>query len=167
MEKWGLKFGKIVPKVKARDVVGKWKIFTGDTVQIINGAETGLVGKVECVLRKRNQVVVSGANIAKVNVVPRNGVEKGYYLVEKGINVSNVALVDPVTKRPTKVFWRILEDGKKIRVAKDSGVEIPKPPGPQIVRQSGPFDTNPEDALRRTFFPSLLIPPFPEDCSHI
>ena len=167
MEKWGLKFGKIVPKVKPKDVVKKWKIYTGDMVRVTSGPDKGAEGRIECVLRKKNQVVVSGVNIAKVKIAPQEGSDKLFFMVEKGIDVSNVSLIDPVSKAPTKIIWKILEDGKKVRISKNSGTEIPLPPPPQILRKAGPFDTNPDDATRRTFFPSLLRPPIPAECNHI
>jgi large subunit ribosomal protein L24 len=167
MEKWGLQFRKLVPKVKAKDVAKSWKIFTGDTVRIISGAEKGLECKVEDVLRKHNKVILAGANLAKVHVKPENsGIDRGFYIVEKGIHISNVSLIDPVTKKPTKVFWKIDDTGRKMRISKDSGAEIPKPPPPVIKREAGPFDTNPDVVKKKTYFPSLLTAPLPPECTH-
>ena len=167
MERWGVKFGKIVPKVKAKDVVKSWKIFTGDIVRVLEGDEKGKEGKVQCVLRKRNQVVVSGLNLQRVNMPAQEPGKPAHYLVEKGINVSYVSLLDPKTKKPCKASWKILEDGTKVRVSRSSGLEIPLPPPPEIKRIAGPFDTNPEDVHKRTYFPSLKTLPIPEDCSFI
>jgi len=63
IEKWGLKLGKIVSKVKPKDVVRKWKIFVGDTVQIIRGKDKGKQGKIISIARPFNQVFVEGANL--------------------------------------------------------------------------------------------------------
>lgn len=167
MEKWGFKFRKLVPKVKAEDVAKSWKIFTGDMVRVMNGPEKGVEGKVEDVLRKRNLVIVAGTNLAKVHMKPQPENDRGYYMVEKGIHVSNVSLIDPVTKEPTKVFWKYNDNGQKMRISKVSGAEIPLPPPPVIVRVAGPFDTNPELVKKKTFKPSLLTPPIPDDCTHL
>jgi large subunit ribosomal protein L24 len=165
MEKWGIKFGKIVPKVK--DVVRSWKIFTGDTVRIMEGDEKGKEGKVQCVLRKRNLVVVSGLNLQRVNMPAQEPGKPSYYTVEKGINVSYVSLIDPTNNEPCKAGWQLLSNGSKKRVSRSTGAEIPLPPPPEIKRVAGPFDTNPEDVHKRTYFPSLKIPPLPEDCTFI
>lgn len=167
MEKWGLQFRKLVPKVKAKDVAQSWKIFTGDLVRVISGTEKGVEGVVEDVLRKRNLVIVAGTNLAKVHMKPNNENDRGFFMVEKGIHVSNVSLIDPVTKEPTKVYWKYLENGEKVRISKTSGAEIPNPPKPVIKRVAGPFDTNPDIVAKKTFHPSLLVPPIPDTCTHI
>lgn len=167
MERWGLKFGKFVPKVKAKDVVKSWKVFTGDIVRVMEGDEKGKEGRVQCVLRKRNQVVVSGLNLQRVNMPSQEPGKPSFYMVEKGINISYVSLLDPTLNRPCKSGWKLLPDGSKKRVSRLTGAEIPLPPPPQIKRVAGPFDTNPEDVHKRTFFPSLKTPPIPEDCTFI
>jgi hypothetical protein len=77
MEKWGLQFGKLIPKVKPKDIARSWKIFKGDQVgycifesfddvfkvQVIAGKCQGEQGKVKDVYRKRNLVYVEGVNI--------------------------------------------------------------------------------------------------------
>lgn len=66
LEKWGLRFGKIVSKVKPRDVVKKWKIFIGDTVEIIEGKDKGKQGKVINIIKPFNQVFVEGLNLVLI-----------------------------------------------------------------------------------------------------
>lgn len=65
MEKWGLKFGKMVPKVKAADLVNSWKIVKGDMVEVITGAYKGKQGKVLRVQRERNGLIVEGVNLVR------------------------------------------------------------------------------------------------------
>lgn len=63
MEKWGLKFGKMVPKVKAADLCNSWRIVKGDMVEVISGAYKGKQGKVLRVQRERNGLIVEGVNL--------------------------------------------------------------------------------------------------------
>ncbi len=63
MEKWGVKFGKIVSKIKPMDLARSWKIFQGDQVKVIAGRCKGEEGKVIQVRRKNNQVIIEGVNL--------------------------------------------------------------------------------------------------------
>ena len=101
------------------------KIKTGDLVTIISGDEKGKQGKVWKVLPKDNAVIVEGLNIVKKHVKPNQNNTKGS-IVEKPnkIHVSNVALVDPKTNKPTRIGYKIGKENKKVRVAKKSGTEI-------------------------------------------
>ena len=80
----------------------------------------------------------------------------GVFKVEAPIHYSNVNLVDPVSKKPTRVAMRFLEDGTKVRVSKRSGTIIPKPEDLKMRKvprpsQPGPMDTPPEEATRETW----------------
>ena len=63
MEKWGIRFGKMVPKVKAADLIKTWKIVKGDVVQVMTGKYSGQQGKVLRVQRDRNSLIVEGVNL--------------------------------------------------------------------------------------------------------
>lgn len=63
MEKWGIRFGKMVPKVKAADLIKTWKIVKGDVVQVMAGKYSGQQGKVLRVQRDRNSLIVEGVNL--------------------------------------------------------------------------------------------------------
>lgn len=65
MEKWGLKFGKMVPKVKPADLLNSWKIVKADMVEVIAGAYKGKQGKVLRVQRDRNGLIVEGVNLVR------------------------------------------------------------------------------------------------------
>ena len=101
------------------------KIKTGDLVVVISGDEKGKQGKVLKVLPSESCVVVEGINIVKKHVKPNQNNTKGS-IVEKPnkIHISNVALVDPKTNKPTRVGYKVGKDNKKIRVSKKSGTEI-------------------------------------------
>lgn len=99
------------------------KFIKGDTVQIIAGKENGSQGVIIQVLPKDNKVVVEGRNIAKRHTKARSATQ-GSEIIEKPmpIHVSNVMLV--VKGKPTRVGYKIKEDGTKVRVAKKSGEEV-------------------------------------------
>lgn len=106
----------------------KIKIRKGDLVQVIAGNSKGTQGKVLQVLTDKNRAIVEGANIVKKHSKPSatnpNG---GIIEIEAGIHISNLALIDPKSGKPTRVGRKVVEvDGKKkiVRIAKKSGEEI-------------------------------------------
>src|SRR5690625_1003184 len=105
------------------------KIKKDDLVQVITGKDKGLQGKVLRVLPKKNRVLVEGINRVKRHL--RAGqfgeTEGGIVESEAPIHISNVAVVDPESGKPTRVGYRFEDvDGetKKVRYAKDSGKEL-------------------------------------------
>ena len=94
----------------------------GDKVVVIAGSDKGKEGTVEKVMA--DKVIIENINLAKKHMKP-NAVNPDGGIVEKemAINVSNVALLDPETNKPTRVGFEV-KDGKKIRIAKKSGKEI-------------------------------------------
>ncbi len=93
----------------------------GDKVIVITGADKGKTGIVQRAYPKLNKVVVEGVNIRKKHRKPTQNNPEGSILeVYAPIHVSNVALIDPKTKKPTRVGVRI-EKGQKVRYAKKSG----------------------------------------------
>jgi len=105
----------------------KTKIKTGDEVIVIAGKEKGKTGKVKKVIRneKRVMVIVEGVNVGKKHLKHIEGVQEGGIInIERPIDISNVALIDPKTGKPTKVGYKIIEEGntiKKVRIARKSG----------------------------------------------
>ena len=100
------------------------RIKKGDIVVIIAGAEKGQTGEVLQVLRKSERVVVKGVNIVTKHNRPSNAnPDGGITQKEAPISISNVAYLDPVEKKPTKVGYKF-EDGKKVRFCKLSGTII-------------------------------------------
>ena len=98
------------------------RIRKGDTVLVTTGTDKGRRGEVLRVHPKDNRAVVQGVNVAKRHTKPRGmGQPGGIVEVEATIHLSNLKLVDPKTSQPTKVGFRVLEDGRKVRVAKASG----------------------------------------------
>ena len=98
------------------------RIRKGDKVVVITGADRGKRGEVLSVRPKDNRAVVQGVNIAKKHQKPTGmGQPGGIIEKEATIHLSNVMLIDPKTDKPTRVGFRILDDGRKVRVARATG----------------------------------------------
>ena len=97
---------------------------TGDKVVVISGKDKGKEGKITHVLRAENKVIIEGVNIVKKHV-KGNGQQAGSINeVEAPIHASNVMIIDPKTKKPTRIGHSINKDGKKIRVTKKSNSSL-------------------------------------------
>ena len=97
---------------------------TGDKVVVISGKDKGKEGKITHVLRSENRVVVEGINIVKKHVKGNGQTAGSINEVEAPIHASNVMIVDPKTKKPTRIGHSVNKDGKKIRVAKKSNSSL-------------------------------------------
>ena len=106
------------------------RIRKGDTVVVISGKDKGKTGKVTRVLVEENRVVVQGVNLIKRHTrpTPRNP-SGGIVEREQAIHASKVMPVDPKTGKGTRVRFKPLEGGRKIRIAAKSGEEIPAASG--------------------------------------
>ncbi len=102
------------------------RIRKGDTVVVISGKDAGKTGKVARLIPDVDRVVVEGVNLVKRHQkpTPRNP-SGGIIEREQAIHVSKVMPVDPKTGKGTRVRFKTLENGKKIRIAVKSGEEIP------------------------------------------
>ena len=101
------------------------KLKTGDKVVVISGSNKGKEGTIAKILKEQNRVVVSGVNLRKKHLKPKNNNGTGEIVeVEAPIHASNVMLVDPKTKKPTKVRVEKDSKGKKIRISKKSNEKI-------------------------------------------
>ena len=97
------------------------KIKKGDRVKVIAGRSKGKIGDVLRVLPSEDRVVVAGVNVIKRHTKPGRTEQGGIIEREAAIHVSNVALLDPKSDKPTKVGFKFLEDGRKVRFARASG----------------------------------------------
>ena len=104
----------------------KLKIKKGDKVKVITGKNKGKTGDVIKVFPASNKLIVSGINLVKKHTKPSQMSEGGIIQKELPIHISNVSHIDPKTSVVTKVGYKTLEDGKKIRFAKKSGEIISK-----------------------------------------
>ncbi|MBP3402650.1 MAG: 50S ribosomal protein L24 [Alphaproteobacteria bacterium] len=99
------------------------KIKKGDQVIVTTGRDKGKQGEVLRAMPKTNKVVVQGVNMVKRHTRPSQTNAGGIISKEAPIDVSNVALIDPETGKPTRVGFKVV-DGEKVRVAKKSGKVI-------------------------------------------
>ena len=99
----------------------KLKIKKGDKVVVITGRDKGKSGEVLRVVPAENRVIVQGVHMVKRHTRPGAGQPGGIVEKEAAIHVSNVAHVDPKSNKPTRIGYKFLEDGRKVRFAKRSG----------------------------------------------
>lgn len=102
----------------------KLRIKKGDKVKVLTGKDKGKQGEVIEVFPRENRARVSGVNVAKRHQKPSAGHAGGIVSVEAPIHLSNIACIDPKSGSATRVGYKILEDGQKVRVAKKSGEVI-------------------------------------------
>ncbi len=103
----------------------KRKIRKDDEVIVLTGRDKGKRGAVLRVVTKTDRVLVEGVNVTKRHVKPTQAEPQGGIVErEAPIHISNVALIDPESDRPTRVRYKNLEDGRKVRVAARSGEVI-------------------------------------------
>jgi large subunit ribosomal protein L24 len=97
------------------------KIKKGDKVVVLAGRDKGRKGEVTLVMPKDGKAVVSGVNLVKRHQKQTQTQEGGIISKEAAIQLSNIAIVDPKDGKATRVGFKILDDGRKVRVAKRSG----------------------------------------------
>jgi large subunit ribosomal protein L24 len=100
------------------------KIKKGDTVIVLTGRDKGRSGEVLRVIPSENRVVVDGVNMVKKHKRPSPASAGGIESMAAPIHISNVAHKDPQSGKATRIGFRILEDGRKVRFAKASGEVI-------------------------------------------
>lgn len=99
------------------------KIKKGDKVKILLGKDRGKEEKVEKVYDKKGKVLILGVNVYKRHVKKQGQVEGGILDIPKPIDISNVALICPSCKKPTRVGFKMTKEGK-LRVCKKCHKEI-------------------------------------------
>ena len=97
------------------------KIKKGDTVVVLTGRDSGRSGEVVQVMPKDDKALVRGINLVKKHQKQTQNQEGGIISKEAAIHLSNLAVADPKDGKPTRVGFRILDDGRKVRFAKRSG----------------------------------------------
>ena len=97
------------------------KIKKGDSVVVITGRDKGRTGKVLTVMPKEGRAIVEGINLVKRHQKQSQTQEAGIISKEAAIQLSNLAVADPRDGKPSRVGFKILEDGRKVRFAKLSG----------------------------------------------
>jgi large subunit ribosomal protein L24 len=100
------------------------KIRKGDKVVVLSGRDKGRSGEVIEVRPDEERALVRGVNMVKRHQKQTAAQEGGIISKEAPVHLSNLAIADPKSGKPTRVAFKILPDGKKVRIAKRSGVEI-------------------------------------------
>jgi len=100
------------------------KIRKGDKVIVLTGRDKGRTGEVISVQTTEGRALVRGVNMVKRHQKQTAQQAGGIISKEASIHLSNVALADPKDGKPTRVGFKIMNDGRKVRVARRSGVEI-------------------------------------------
>jgi large subunit ribosomal protein L24 len=100
------------------------KIRKGDKVRVLTGRDKGREGEVLKVMPKESRALVQGVNMVSRHQKQSARSEGGIVSKEGPIHLSNLALLDPSSGKPTRVGFKLLDDGKKVRVAKASGEVI-------------------------------------------
>ena len=99
------------------------KLKKGDKVAVIAGSNKGKEGTITKVLDEK--VIIEGVNLRKKHLKPKNNNGTGEIIEQEApIHASNVMIIDPKTKKPTKIKKVIDEKGKKIRISKKSNEKI-------------------------------------------
>lgn len=102
-------------------MAAKLKIKKGDRVIVTSGRDKGKIGEVLKIHTKKNRALVQGVNIFKRHQRPTQASAGGIVEKEVAIHISNLSHIDPKDDKPTRIGYKFLEDGRKVRFAKRSG----------------------------------------------
>jgi len=101
--------------------MAKLKVKKGDKVVVLAGRDKGKNGEILKVFPEENRAIVQGVNIVRRHQKQSAGQEGGIISKEAPVHISNLAIEDPKDGSPSRIGFRILEDGRKVRFAKRSG----------------------------------------------
>ncbi|MEM1243875.1 MAG: 50S ribosomal protein L24 [Pseudomonadota bacterium] len=98
------------------------RLKTGDNVVVIAGKDKGAKGKVIKLLKPKYRAIVEGVNLVKKHVKrnPQANQQGGIIEKEASIHLSNLAIVNPVTDKPDRIGFKVLDNGKKVRYCKSN-----------------------------------------------
>ena len=102
------------------------KIRKGDRVVVLSGRDKGKKGEVIRVMPKEERALVRGVNTVRRHQRQTAQQEGGIITKEGPIHLSNLAHEDPKDGKPTRIGFKVLDDGRKVRVAKRSGEQLPE-----------------------------------------
>lgn len=101
------------------------KLKKGDTILVISGKDKGKTGKIERILSKTNQVLVTGVNIVKKHIkATKKNPHGGVVQLNKPISVANVILTCPRCNKPARTGFKMLDSDKKLRICKKCGESV-------------------------------------------
>jgi len=110
------------------------KIKVKDSVLVTTGKDRGKIGTVSKVLSKHNKIIVEGLNIKTKHIKKTQGKAGEKIEVEGAIHASNVMIICPESKKPSRVSYKLLSNGKKERTATVSGVSLETKPTKSTTR---------------------------------
>ena len=102
------------------------KIKKGDKVIVISGKNKGAIGEVLKIIPEKNRAMVRGINIVKKHTKPTQNEPGGIKEKESTINITNIAFLEEEKNKPTRIGFKFLEDGRKVRYSKLTGEVIDK-----------------------------------------
>ena len=103
----------------------KFHIKKGDFVKVISGESRGQEGKVLEVIFKKERAIIEGVNMMKKHTKPNSANPDGGIIEQEApIHISNLMLIDPATKKPTRVGRKLNDKNKLVRYSKKTGEEI-------------------------------------------
>ena len=103
----------------------KIRLKKGDTVMVRSGKHKGQTGKITAVHPRENKVTVEGINVVKKHQKPNQAHPQGGIIeITKPIWVSKVGILESVTKKPSRIGYKVDKEGNKVRVLKKTGKEI-------------------------------------------
>ena len=104
----------------------RMKVRKNDQVLVTAGRDKGKRGRVIEVQTRKGRIVVEGVNVAKKAVKPnrQRGIAGGILERESPIDISNVLVLEPSSRKPTRIGFQVLQDGRKVRVARKTGAVI-------------------------------------------
>jgi len=126
------------------------KIHTGDTVVVISGKDKGKQGTVMRLLQSQNRLVVEGINMRTRHIKKTQNGAGSKVSYEASIHASNVMILDPKTKKPTRIGYKIDEKGKKSRIALLSGEVIAKAATTKTAKKTPKSAASKETAEKKT-----------------
>ena len=100
------------------------KIKKGDSVCVLTGKDKGKSGQVLRIFPNRDKALIQGINMVKKHTKPSSNSKGGIENIEMPIHISNIAFNDPKLSKPSRIGFKILDDGKKVRFSKKSGETI-------------------------------------------
>lgn len=105
--------------------VYKIRLRKGDTVVVLSGKYKGKTGKITAIHPADNKVTVEGINVVKRHIKPdRTRPQGGIVELTKPLWVSKVAVVEPGSKKPSRIGYKVDKDGQRTRIYKKSGKEV-------------------------------------------
>ena len=105
-------------------MTAKFKVKKGDRVIVLSGKDKGKTGEILKMIPEDQRAIVQGVNMAKRHTAPSQAGAGGIVEKEASIHISNLSHVDPKDSNATRVGYKNLEDGRKVRYAKRSGEVI-------------------------------------------